>query len=176
MPKRILKEYIDSASGIPVKLKNVTVKSIGGESVKIIPYLKLERQLLLLVAEKPFRLSGKEVRFIRKALDKSLEEFAELLGVTHPVIIRWESKQEAFTRMAWSTEKQIRLEAFRNANSSTRAFAGLYDRLTVAPPIEVEEYVYSVSLPVHIKGKAPRPAQATLKRTTGSKKSFQVGL
>ncbi|MBI3119488.1 MAG: hypothetical protein HYZ00_12410 [Candidatus Hydrogenedentes bacterium] len=156
MSKRMLRECMDTSFGIPVKLQNVPVEKIAGEQVRDIQYLKLERQLLMLVAEKPFRLSGKEVRFIRKALDKSLEEFAGLLGVTHPGVIRWESKRGAFTKMAWSTEKQIRLEAYRNADPSPSAFAGLFDRLKEAPPIEECEYVFAVTLPLQVAGKPPQ--------------------
>jgi len=73
-----------------------------------VSYDLLQQALLGILAEKPARLSGREVRFIRLAAEMTLQEFAGRFGVTQPAVLRWERAGNQSTGMGWSTEEDIR--------------------------------------------------------------------
>src|SRR5215831_10624720 len=79
-------------------LSNVTLKDIElihcdecGNDDPIIPRMtQLMRVLALAVIGKPHRLVGEEVRFLRKYLGLTLEEFGRWLKVDRATVSRWE--------------------------------------------------------------------------------------
>jgi putative zinc finger/helix-turn-helix YgiT family protein len=71
----------------------VTVYRCGscGEELVSIPRLaELHRALASAVISKHAMLTAEEVRFLRTHLDKSSEEFAQLVGVSREQVSRWE--------------------------------------------------------------------------------------
>lgn len=62
------------------------------------------------LAEKPTRLSGSEVRFIRKHMRMTQVDFASWLNMAnHSVVSQWESKGDHLSGMDYNTEILLRL-------------------------------------------------------------------
>jgi len=80
-------------------LPNITLVGIrisrcrqcGGYEIAIPRIEQLHRLIARSVIEKPTRLTGAEVRFLRKWLDLSGPEFAKRMGVTLETVSRWEN-------------------------------------------------------------------------------------
>ena len=71
---------------------------------------KLQETAFRALAKKPNRLSGSEVRFIRKYLRMTQVEFASWLNMAnHSVVSQWESKDEHLSGMDYNTEILLRL-------------------------------------------------------------------
>lgn len=101
-------------SGLPdVVLVDVEVRTCKkcGETETVIPRLaQLHRVIAGLVAEKAQRLMGTEIRFLRKHLGWSAEEFAQTMGVRPETVSRWENHKEP---MGATAERLLRLMALR---------------------------------------------------------------
>lgn len=97
-----------------VGLKNVVLQ--GVEIVKcpkcknedpVIPNMNgLMRALALAVIEKPYRLTGEEVRFLRKYLRLTGEEFSRLIHVDKTTLSKWENNDD---RVGDQSDRLIRL-------------------------------------------------------------------
>ena len=71
---------------------------------------KLQEKAFSALAKKPSRLSGAEVRFIRKHMRLTQFEFANWLNMAnHSVVSQWESKGELLSGMDYNTEILLRL-------------------------------------------------------------------
>jgi putative zinc finger/helix-turn-helix YgiT family protein len=68
----------------------------------------LMRALALAVIEKPYRLSGEEVRFLRKYLRLTGEEFSRLIHVDKTTLSKWENNED---RVGDQSDRLIRLVA-----------------------------------------------------------------
>lgn len=63
-----------------------------GERIASIPAIrKLHGLIAKLVVQKPTRLSGEEIRFLRTHLGRNKTDFAKLMGVSREQVSRWES-------------------------------------------------------------------------------------
>lgn len=86
--------YKYTESGLPnVTLRGVEVRRCPecGEREVVIPSIeKLHEAIALALVLKPFRLTGDEVRFMRKALGWSGTDFAKAAGVEKETVSRWE--------------------------------------------------------------------------------------
>lgn len=83
--------------GIPVQLERIDLVKCPkcGNVDPIIPNLDgLMDCLAMAVIFKPYRLSGKEVRFLRKYLGKSQEDFAAIVPVEATTLSKWETEQQ----------------------------------------------------------------------------------
>lgn len=82
-----------------------------GEEERVMPRLaQLHRMIAEAVAEKAARLTGAEVRFLRKHLGWSGEAFANVMGVRQETVSRWETEKEP---MGAVSERLLRLMALR---------------------------------------------------------------
>jgi DNA-binding transcriptional regulator YiaG len=85
--------------GIPVLLERIDLVKCPncGNVDPIIPSLDgLMDCLALAVIFKPYKLNGKDIRFLRKYLGKSQEEFANLVPMDSTTLSKWETDlQEA---------------------------------------------------------------------------------
>lgn len=106
---KIVTEYIENRFGFPILIHNVKMVEIRNEWMPEINYANLKEKVLRLLASKPTLLTGNELRFIRTSFEMTLEDFAKRFYVSHPAVIKWESKKDMPTNMNWSTEKDIRL-------------------------------------------------------------------
>jgi putative transcriptional regulator len=87
-------DYEFKESGLPVLLKGIELIKCGkcGSVDPVIPKpAQIMRTLALAVISQPYRLTGAEVRFLRKHLGKTAEEFAKFLHVDKTVLSRWET-------------------------------------------------------------------------------------
>lgn len=107
--RKAQEEYVDRRFGFPILLRNVPMVRVRGAWTPDVDYNELARAVLKALSEKPARLTGHEVRFIRLHHELTFQQFAEQFGVTHQAVMKWERREDDWTRMHWSTEKDIRL-------------------------------------------------------------------
>jgi putative zinc finger/helix-turn-helix YgiT family protein len=100
--------------GLPnVWLHGVEVRrctSCGDEELVIPRLAQLHRVIAESLARKRERLTAAEVRFLRKYLGWSGEDFAATMGVRPETVSRWENEKES---MGPSAERLLRLMAVR---------------------------------------------------------------
>jgi putative zinc finger/helix-turn-helix YgiT family protein len=103
-----------TASGLPnVYLHGVETRSCaacGTCDVAIPGLLRLHRALALSFAKKRARLTGAEIRFLRKHLGWSGVDFARSFGVTAETVSRWENEKE---QMGAAAERLLRVLSVR---------------------------------------------------------------
>jgi transcriptional regulator with XRE-family HTH domain len=109
MERKVAQEYIDESLGFPVTLLDVPMKKVRGEWLPDLPLNEFQQVVLWMLAHMPVALSGKQVRFVRHWMEKTQQEFAEMLDVTHAAVSKWESKGHEPTGMAKPTEVLVRL-------------------------------------------------------------------
>lgn len=90
--------YRFSECGLPaVELQGVEIVKCGkcGNEEVIIPRMnELMRLLALAVVSRPVRLRGEEVRFLRKYLNMTQSQFAELIHVHKSSLSKWENDED----------------------------------------------------------------------------------
>ena len=84
--------------------------SCGEDAVEIPALEGLTRALVQVVVEQPGRLQPAEIRFLRKALGWSGEDFAKRFGVAVESVSRWENGKR---EMPGTTERLLRVLAAR---------------------------------------------------------------
>lgn len=122
------KEYVDHGFGFPVKLVNVPMVKVRGHWTPKINYNELAQELLEALAQKPTRLTGNEIRFIRLQSEMTLTAFGGRFGVSHAAVSKWEDFGDRPTNMAWAAEKDVRLFVALKKQGD-RGFAKLYREL-----------------------------------------------
>lgn len=83
--------------GIPVKLINAPMKKICDEWILDLDMELLQRIVLEAVIHKPFLLSGTEIRYVRKYMYLSMEEFGKAFGVSHAAVSKWENSKNGIS-------------------------------------------------------------------------------
>ena len=97
MRKEKKSTFIYRDLGIPVKLINAPMKTICGEWVLDLDMELLQRIVLEAIIHKPALLSGIEIRYIRKYISLSIEEFGKSFGVTHAAVSKWENSRNGIS-------------------------------------------------------------------------------
>ena len=100
--------HLYDRGGIRATLVNVPVHrcaACGDFEVEIPLIVQLNQALANTLIRKPTRLTGAEIRFLRKALGWSGVDFARHMGVDAATVSRWEAGQ----RMGASAERLLRL-------------------------------------------------------------------
>ena len=129
MKKKIQKRFIDRSLGFPVRLLNAPLINVRGQWALDLNLNDYQKAVLQLLAYKPNRLTGSEIRFIRTHFSLTVRQFAERFSIKHPAVIKWESKYDKPTKMIWSTEKDIRLYIQDELNRRATEFHELYQKL-----------------------------------------------
>ena len=129
MKRKIQKSFVDTGLGFPVTLMNVPMAKVRGQWTPEINYNALTQAVLLALSEKPVRLTGDEVRFIRLHFEMTLEQFAKRFGVSHAAVIKWEKAKDEPTKMSWALEKDLRLFVIFNLLAKPQKLAELYSEL-----------------------------------------------
>jgi DNA-binding XRE family transcriptional regulator len=142
METKIQKEFVDHGFGFPVILRDVTMIKVRGEWTPKVDYNRLSLCVLLALVEKPARLTGSEIRFIRHHFEMTLQAFAKRFDVSHVAVMKWEKTKNRPTAMNWSTEKDIRLHVLSKLAVKPAEFSSHYRDLEEVPasklqPIEV---------------------------------------
>jgi len=133
MKRKMSPRVVYRGFGFPVTLYHVPMVYLRGAWTPDVNYELLQRALLRALAEKPARLSGREVRFIRLAAGMTLQQFAKRFGVTHPAVLKWERAGSQSTGMGWSTEKDIRLDVISRLEKKPGLFYRIYRDLESQP-------------------------------------------
>jgi DNA-binding transcriptional regulator YiaG len=87
-------EYDLYAMGIPAKVRNMKMskcKTCGNIDPIIAHMDDLMRTVALAVVCSPSRLQGRDVRFLRKYIGKTAEEFGKILNVDKTTVSKWEN-------------------------------------------------------------------------------------
>ena len=126
---KIQKSFTDTGLGFPVRLFNVPMIKVRGKWTPNIDYNRLTEVVLHALCEKPVRLTGNEVRFIRLHFEMNLQEFAERFAVSHPAVIKWEKTKSEPTGMNWASEKDLRLFVLTKISVQAEDLAHLYQKL-----------------------------------------------
>lgn len=91
-----LRDYV--YAGLPgvvlVDLEHYRCPACGEEEVSIPDVEGLQSALARWLAEQPARLTGAQVRFLRKVMGWSGRAFALLISVTPETVSRWENEKE----------------------------------------------------------------------------------
>jgi len=146
MKNRKTETVIYEGLGFPIRLINVPMKKAFGEWVFDINFNHLQIAVLLLLAKKQTRLTGKEIRFIRHYLRQSTHAFAKLLGVTHVAVLKWESEER---KMTSSTEICLRLQILDHLEVTDKEFRKIY--LTFKPEVISKKRVKEEPLEVEVE-------------------------
>jgi len=102
------------------------------------------------ILQKPYRLQGEELRFLRKHIDLNQEEFAKLLHVDKTTLSKWENNEDPIgvqsdlLARAVVISRDKRLE--KRAADHIRAFEKIADkqkRVRVEVDTEKHEYEYA---------------------------------
>ncbi|MSP00875.1 MAG: helix-turn-helix domain-containing protein [Acetobacteraceae bacterium] len=95
MTAALLPSYEMDLGGLTVRLVNTVIRDACDrcdEATIEVPDLEgLAKAAALARALTPFRLAGKEIRFLRRALDMTGREFAEAMELTPETVSRWET-------------------------------------------------------------------------------------
>jgi hypothetical protein len=91
--------YRDELSGLPnVFLHDIEIAECShcGNTDTIIPYpIRIDRAICLAVLKSPGRMTGPQLRFVRKHIEKDIPTFAQYLREEEAQLTRWELDQEA---------------------------------------------------------------------------------
>ncbi len=129
MERKIQKRYLDHGLGFPVVLLNAPMAKIRGQWALHVNYNEYQKAILHLLAHKPARLTGNEVKFVRTFFEMTARAFAERFSVKHPAVLKWQSKDDTSTQMTWSTEKDIRLFILDELQDKASELLALYRSL-----------------------------------------------
>ena len=99
MEETILPERIEDLGGVVVKLINAVhvykCNECGEGEIEIPDLWGLTRAAAMARALMPVQLSGSEIRFMRRALDMTQQEFAGAMEITVETVSRWETGRPA---------------------------------------------------------------------------------
>jgi DNA-binding transcriptional regulator YiaG len=106
--KQVLRRFVENLMGIPLVLINGAYEATqDGETCPVIPDPEgLEAAAAVARATMPDKLSGDEIRFLRRALRLKASVLAKFLDVTAETFSRWENGRETISANA---ERILRL-------------------------------------------------------------------
>lgn len=107
-------------------LLNAPMIKVRGEWALYVNYNDYQKSVLKLLAHKPSRLTGSEIKFIRKYFEMTSRVFADRFSVKHTAVLKWEKQDDKTTNMVWSTEKDIRLFVLDELDKKVTALRELY--------------------------------------------------
>lgn len=150
---RVALEYIDHSCGFPVALRNVAMHWIQGDWVADIDYALLEKRVAQALACKAERLTGAEVKFLRLYLELTYQKFADLFAVAPQAVMKWEKTGQKPTKMAWTTEKDLRLTMLDRLGVEQEQFVKAFRFLRREREVEGNPAPFTIDLK---RGKSPR--------------------
>lgn len=106
---KIAKSVVYEGFGFPIILQNVPMVEVRGIWTPHLQWNKLEKIVLLLLAQQHYELTGYQIRFIRHCMQLNQRDFAKLFGVTHAAVVKWERSANTPVRMHLMTQTAIRL-------------------------------------------------------------------
>ena len=136
------KDYVDYGCGFPVVISFVTGEIVRGEWTPDINYKKLHDVVAKLLANKQFRLTGNEIKFIRHYCGMQASSFASYLGVNWKDVKEWEKVGDGVPDVRWPIERDMRMNVLDKTLASNSEIGELYCRLRFEceKPTKVEMY------------------------------------
>jgi len=134
------------------------------EDIAMIDYEALSLRALALLATIERRLTGSEVRFIRGCFGHTLQAFASRLSCTHAAVMKWEESRGLHTKMAWSTEKDIRLLVLAGLGVEADVFLEHYSRLATGAGFKVVDDPLSLQIGAKYVARGSKGRRASIKR------------
>lgn len=108
--RKIQKKFNDHGFGFPIQIINAPMVKVRGKWILDLNFEKYEKAVLLVLSQKPSRLTGNEIKFVRNHFEMTLSEFGKRFGdLAHSAVIKWEKFGDDPTNMNWACEKDIRL-------------------------------------------------------------------
>lgn len=114
--------------GFPIQLIDVPMQKIMGEWVLDIDLNNLQTKTLEALIQKPTPLQAGELRFIRKHFEMTTSAFAEIFGVTHVAVLKWERGQLPSPPM----DVCIRMYVMERLHAKNEEFGKLFHKLNMA--------------------------------------------
>jgi len=116
--------------GFPILLVDPPMMNVRGHQVPDVNMRDLQEAAFRLLVTSPARLTGAEVRFIRKYLGLKQAELAQVLNMAnHSVVSQWESKGDEPTGTEYNTEVLLRVWMAAKAGEGERIVELLETRL-----------------------------------------------
>lgn len=109
MERKIEQQYVEESLGFPVMLLNVPMKRVRGEWLPDIPLNEFQRVVVWMLAHMQVSMTGKQLRFVRHWMEKTQQDFAKMLDVSHAAVSKWEHKGQKPTGMNKPTEVLLRI-------------------------------------------------------------------
>ena len=124
-----------------IALKNVTLMGVkliqcptcGNEDVVIPRVNEVMRVLAMAVVNKPYRLAGHEVRFLRKFLGMTGEEFARLLHVEKTTLSKWENDDPPIGQQSDLLVRSVALALGEGLQGRQAEVVRQFERITKQP-------------------------------------------
>ncbi len=123
--------------GFPILLVNPKMIEVRGHKLPDLNMKALQDAVFRALIDKPSRLTGAEVRFIRKHLRVTQKDLARVLEMAnHTVVSQWESKEDAVSGMNRSAEALLRTWMVTVVNEPERIRGLLEGRFTETLRVE----------------------------------------
>jgi DNA-binding transcriptional regulator YiaG len=135
------KSFVFEGFGFPILLENVEFVSQDGEVYPNLNYEELAKKTMLYLVRSEHALTGNQVKFLRKQLGLSLEEFGKMLDVSHVAVIKWEAKENLATEMIYANEVLLRMNILKSLNEE-REFLKDFIHLSSVRFLEVSSSIY----------------------------------
>ena len=109
--KHVIPEFVDEQMGLPVVLVGSAYETKSGDvSGVVVPDIAaLEAAMSMARIMDPFKMSGSDLKFLRKAIGMKAIDIARFLEVTPETVSRWENAREPISNQA---ERIIRLKVY----------------------------------------------------------------
>lgn len=114
--------------GFPIELIDAPMKKVFGEWVLDINLNKFQLEILKLLIHQQTPLQGGQLRFIRKYFEMTTTAFGEVLGVTHPAVLKWESGHLPSPAI----DMYIRMYVMERLRAKDEEFGKLYHQISLA--------------------------------------------
>lgn len=96
--------------GFPIVLVDPPTREVRGQAVLDLNMRTLQAEVFRHLIAKRSRLTGAELRFVRKHLRMRQADFARVLNMAnHSVVSQWEGREDEATGMAYNTEVLLRI-------------------------------------------------------------------
>ncbi len=111
----------------------------GEEYVSVEAIDDLHRRIANLLIEKPFALTGQEIRFLRIEMSTSQKNLGLLLGMDAQTVARWEKGQTELPRTADAAIRSLYAE-YANGDSGMNHFLHLLAESEATTPLKTLKF------------------------------------
>lgn len=125
---KIVQNYRYIGLGFPIRIINAPMVKLYGKWALDVNMRKLQDVIAHALIFKSCRMTKDEIKFIRKFLGKSMEEFGKLFGVSHVAVLKWENGEN---RLPPPSEFYLRLTLLNHFKEKPHQFKVLYEKINL---------------------------------------------